>query len=103
MPLTLTQLILDKHTIFDLFCENGFLDSLSVTCDRSVVFSGMPVSSTNKTDRHNITEILLKVVLNTINLNQTSKQCCIGVYSIYLSTKEAVLYDECITIKQLYF
>jgi hypothetical protein len=25
------------------------------------------VSSTNKTDHHNITEILLKVVLNTIN------------------------------------
>jgi hypothetical protein len=32
----------------------------SATCDRSVVFS------TNKTDRHDITEILLKVVLNTI-------------------------------------
>jgi hypothetical protein len=27
---------------------------------------GPPVSSTNKTDRHDITEILLKVVLNTI-------------------------------------
>jgi hypothetical protein len=27
------------------------------------------VSSTNKTDRHDITEILLKVALNTINLN----------------------------------
>ena len=27
---------------------------------------GPPVSSTNKTDRHNIAEILLKVVLNTI-------------------------------------
>jgi hypothetical protein len=26
-----------------------------------------PVSSTNKTDRHNITEILLKMALNTIN------------------------------------
>jgi hypothetical protein len=26
-----------------------------------------PVSSTNKTDRHNITETLLKVALNTIN------------------------------------
>jgi hypothetical protein len=26
---------------------------------------GTPVSSTNKTDRHDITEILLKVVLNT--------------------------------------
>jgi hypothetical protein len=32
----------------------------SVTCDRSVVFS------TNKSDRHDITEILLKVVLSTI-------------------------------------
>ena len=31
-----------------------------------------PVSSTNKTDRHDITEILLKVALNTINLNPTS-------------------------------
>jgi hypothetical protein len=28
--------------------------------------SGPPVSSTNKTDRHDITEILLKVALNTI-------------------------------------
>jgi hypothetical protein len=36
--------------------------------DRSVGFSGYtPVSSTNKTDRHDITEILLKVALNTIN------------------------------------
>ena len=34
---------------------------LSVTCDRSVF------SSTNKTDHHDITEILLKVSLNTIN------------------------------------
>jgi hypothetical protein len=29
---------------------------------------GTPVSSTNKTGRHDITEILLKVVLNTIAL-----------------------------------
>jgi len=28
---------------------------------------GPPVSSTNKTDSHDITEILLKVMLNTIN------------------------------------
>ena len=28
---------------------------------------GTPVSFTNKTDRHDITKILLKVVLNTIN------------------------------------
>ena len=32
--------------------------------------TGTPVSSTNKTDCHNITEILLKVVLNTINLTK---------------------------------
>ena len=31
-----------------------------------------PVSSTNKTDRHDITEMLLKVALNTIK--QTNKQ-----------------------------
>jgi hypothetical protein len=29
--------------------------------------SGTPVSSTNKTDHQDITEILLKVALNTIN------------------------------------
>jgi hypothetical protein len=36
---------------------------------------GTLVSSTNKTDRHNITEILLKVALSTINLNQTYSEC----------------------------
>jgi len=30
---------------------------------------GTPVSSTNKTDRHDITEILLKVALNIITIN----------------------------------
>jgi hypothetical protein len=35
---------------------------------RQLRFSpGTPVSSNNKTDRHDITEILLKVTLNTIN------------------------------------
>ena len=29
---------------------------------------GTPVSSTNKTDRHDVTKILLKVVLSTITL-----------------------------------
>jgi hypothetical protein len=32
---------------------------------------GLPISSTNKSDCHDITELLLKVVLNTITLNQT--------------------------------
>ena len=33
-------------------------------------FSAPPVSSTNKTDRHDMTEILLKVALNTIKQKQ---------------------------------
>ena len=42
--------------------------SVSVTCDRSVnwFYPGSPISSTNKTERHDITAILLKVALNTI-------------------------------------
>jgi hypothetical protein len=32
-----------------------------------VVFSGTPISSTNKTDRHQITEILLKMALSTVH------------------------------------
>ena len=35
---------------------------------------GTPVASTNKTDRHNITEILLIVVLNIINQTKPSNQ-----------------------------
>ena len=52
---------------------NIMWSSLSVTCYRSLVFS------TNKTDRHNITETFLKVALNTINLKPygLSLFCCI--------------------------
>ena len=56
-------------------CQNTSLRLLDTTlCDTvlSVSATGRwfspstPVSSTNKTDRHDITEILLKVALNTI-------------------------------------
>ena len=44
---------------------------MSGTCYRSVVFSGYyGFPPTNKTDRHDITEILLKGALNTINLTK---------------------------------
>jgi hypothetical protein len=33
---------------------------------------GTPMSSTNETDRHDIVELLLKVVLNTINITLTT-------------------------------
>ena len=38
----------------------------ALTCDRSGVFPVSSVSSTNKTYRHDVTEILLKVLLNKI-------------------------------------
>jgi hypothetical protein len=47
-------------TLYDKVCQwlpTGWWFSLNT-----------PVSSTNKTDRHDITEILLKVTVNTINL-----------------------------------
>jgi hypothetical protein len=44
---------------------------------------GTSVSSTNKTDRHNITEILLKVALNitTLNLNVQFTSCNLSIFS----------------------
>jgi hypothetical protein len=49
----------------------GILDT--TLCDQVCQFSpGTSVSSTNKTDRYDITEILLKVALNTITLHPPS-------------------------------
>ena len=44
------------------------------------VFPGTPVSSINKTDRHDIIEILLKVVLNTITFNLIQDSVLFMVY-----------------------
>jgi hypothetical protein len=52
---------------------NIMWSSLLVTCGRSVVFSRTPVSSTNKTDHHNLIEMLLKVALKTITLTHMWK------------------------------
>ena len=47
---------------------NTIWQSLSVTCDRPVVFSGYSGFSTNKTVRHEKTEILFKVALSIITV-----------------------------------
>jgi len=57
--------------------RRGVLDT--TLCDKvcqwlaagGVFFPGTPVSSTNKIDRHDITEILLKAALNTITIYTT--------------------------------
>ena len=43
---------------------------------------GTPVSSINKTDRHDITEILLKVALNTITLALSPSSFLYALYII---------------------
>jgi hypothetical protein len=50
-------------------------------CDQVCQFSpGTPVFSSNITDRHDITEILLKVALNTIKPNYNTYHCMIAVW-----------------------
>ena len=70
-----------------------------MTCDRLIVFSGHSVSSTNKIDRHDKTEILLKVMLSiltltiTINIESTivgflhcSMYMCLIVFVVHVYT-----------------
>ena len=50
-----------------------------MTCDMSVDFAGTPVSSNNKTDRHDIIEILLKVALKNLlegDIGEIIHYCC---------------------------
>ena len=76
-PLKLWVRIPLDTTLCDKVCQ-------WLTTDR--LFSpGTPVSYTNKTDSHDIAEILLKVALNTIN--QTKAQCL----SFVLFTMEPIL------------
>jgi hypothetical protein len=63
------------------FVSNPWQEKISTSCGKVYqwlssmagrCFSlGTPVSSTNKTDRHDMTEILLKVALNTITITFT--------------------------------
>ena len=53
---------------------------LSMSCDSLWFSPGPPVSSTTKTDRHDITEILLKVALKTIK--QTNKTYIVSGFII---------------------
>ena len=82
--------------------------SLSVTC---LWFSlGTPVCSTKKTDGHDITEILLKVALNTITLTR-NKQTLMQIHKVrsyinpiwhLVSTEFENYYASCIKNNQGY-
>jgi hypothetical protein len=56
--------VIDK---FYIFVDKTLCDQVCQWLAAGQWFSpGIPISSTNKTDRHDITEILLEVALNTI-------------------------------------
>ena len=61
-----------------------------MTCDMSVFFPDPPVSSTNKTDRQDITDILLKVALNTIKQIE-QKQYNKHLFQQYISAIRALV------------
>ena len=66
LPLTLWVRIPLRRGVLD----TSLCDEVCQWLETGRWFSpGTPISSTNKTDRHDITEILLKVTLNTIPLN----------------------------------
>jgi hypothetical protein len=50
-----------------------------------------PVSSTNKTERHDITEILLKVALNSISNKQTNNQTIVEILSLLVNSGEQII------------
>jgi hypothetical protein len=56
------------------------------TCEIST-YPGTPVSSTNKTDRHDVTEILLKVALNTINTCLYKNNIPVYLLKIFISLR----------------
>jgi hypothetical protein len=68
------------------------IDSIKIAF--SWISPGTLVSSPNKTDRHDITEILLKVALRTINPNiKTIHMPSIQYYSWVYETKGTKLYN----------
>ena len=91
-PLT-TNVVSSNSSQARCIRHNIMWKSLSVTWGRSVVFfPGIRNFSTNKTDRHDITEILLKVALNTrtLTLNpylyKTNYKCIRKTSFSYIST-----------------
>jgi hypothetical protein len=86
-PLYLHDLFQIKQNKYS-FRQNIQHRKLKRWATRSVVFSGYPVSSTNKTDRHNRTELLLKVAFSTINLIITP----LLSYMLQVSKHKALIY-----------
>ena len=66
MPITI-KVVSSNPVHGEVYSIQQYVIIVSVIYDRLPISLGTPVSATNKTDLHKITEILLKVALNTIN------------------------------------
>jgi len=69
VPITFNVLNLDSAHGQEYSIQHHVIKSVRDLQQVGGFSSGTLVSSTNKTDRHDITEILLIVALNTITLN----------------------------------
>jgi hypothetical protein len=53
----------------------------------------LPVSSTNKTDHHDITEILLKVALNTLTISPSFEPVLLLIIKGHMTFKRTEIYS----------
>jgi hypothetical protein len=68
VPFT-TKVVSSNHVLGEVYSiQHYVIKCVSDLRQVGGFFSGTPVTSTNKTDRNDITEILLKVALNTMTL-----------------------------------
>ena len=79
------------HEIF--LCYKAVLFRIKFVSDLRQIGSFLPVSSTNKTDRHDITEILLKVVLNIMTPNPSFSDC--SILSIQRQRSDLFIWNVC--------
>jgi len=68
----ITKLVSSIPAHSEVYSMQLYLIKFSVTCADRWFFPGTLVSSTIKTDRHEITEIFLKLTLNTTNPKRIS-------------------------------
>ena len=74
MPIT-TKVVISNPVHCEMYSIHHYVIKFVSDLRQVGEFSlSTPVSPTNKTDRHDITEILLKVALNTISLKLMQKE-----------------------------
>ena len=79
----ITTKVVSSNLAYDVaYSTQHYVINLSVTCAGRWFSLGTQVSSTNKTDRHDVTVILLKVAMNTNHIFcQMHRSMCIFTFT----------------------